>query len=113
MVKADAYGHGAGPAAAGGPRGRCLVAGGGHGRARRAALREHGLGVRMLVMGALTLDELRACEDAEADVVAWTDEVAERGTAGCTSSSTPGWGGWGPRTASRRCGWPPARASPG
>ena len=45
--------------------------------AEARALRDHGLGVRILVMGALTRDELRACEEAEADVVAWTDEVAE------------------------------------
>ena len=45
--------------------------------AEARALRDHGLGVRILVMGALSRDELRACEEAEADVVAWTDEVAE------------------------------------
>jgi alanine racemase len=76
VVKADAYGHGIGPAA------RAAIEGGASWlavatAAEAAALREHGLGVRILVMGALTPDELRACEDAEADVVAWTDEVAD------------------------------------
>ena len=30
----------------------------------------------MLVMGAVTADELRTAAEAEADVVAWTEEVA-------------------------------------
>ena len=76
VVKADAYGHGIGPAA------RSAIEGGASWlavatAAEARALRDHGLGVRILVMGALTRDELRACEEAEADVVAWTDEVAE------------------------------------
>jgi alanine racemase len=76
VVKADAYGHGIGPAA------RAAIEGGASWlavatAAEAGALREHGLGVRILVMGALTPDELRACEEAEADVVAWTDEVAD------------------------------------
>ena len=76
VVKADAYGHGIGPAA------RSAIEGGASWlavatAAEAGALRDHGLGVRILVMGALTRDELRACEEAEADVVAWTDEVAE------------------------------------
>lgn len=76
VVKADGYGHGIGPAA------RSAIEGGASWlavatAAEARALRDHGLGVRILVMGALTRDELRACEEAEADVVAWTDEVAE------------------------------------
>ena len=76
VVKADAYGHGIGPAA------RSAIEGGASWlavatAAEARALRDHGLGVRILVMGALTRDELRACEEAEADVVAWTDEVVE------------------------------------
>jgi alanine racemase len=76
VVKADAYGHGIGPAA------RSAIEGGASWlavatAAEAGALRDHGLGVRILVMGALTADELRACEEAEADVVAWTDEVTE------------------------------------
>ncbi|MGZ5338508.1 MAG: alanine racemase [Thermoleophilaceae bacterium] len=76
VVKADGYGHGIGPAA------RSAIEGGASWlavatAAEAGALRDHGLGVRIVVMGALTRDELRACEEAEADVVAWTDEVAE------------------------------------
>ncbi len=77
VVKADGYGHGIGPAA------RAAIEGGASWlavatAAEAGALRDHGLGVRILVMGALTSGELRACEEAEADVVAWTHEVAER-----------------------------------
>ncbi len=77
VVKADAYGHGAAPAA------EAALAGGASWLAVATAaeakeLRDHGIGVRVLVMGALTPQELRTAEDAEADVVAWTAEVAEQ-----------------------------------
>jgi alanine racemase len=79
VVKADAYGHGMGPAA------RAAIEGGASWLAVATAgealtLRELGVDTRILVMGALTPDELRACEDADADIVAWTDEVAEAAT---------------------------------
>jgi alanine racemase len=42
-----------------------------------AELRALGIEAPVLVMGALTRDELRTAIDAEADVVAWTDATAE------------------------------------
>jgi alanine racemase len=74
VVKAGAYGHGRGVAAA-------AVAGGATWLAvaaasEAAALREEGVRVPILVMGALTADELRVASAAEADVVAWTEEMA-------------------------------------
>jgi alanine racemase len=41
------------------------------------ALREHGVDAPILVMGALTRDELRVAVEADAHVVAWTDAVAD------------------------------------
>jgi alanine racemase len=82
VVKADAYGHGAVPAA------RAAVAGGatwlGVAAAGEAALlRAAGLDVPILVMGALSADELGVALAARADVVAWSegfvDAVAARG----------------------------------
>jgi alanine racemase len=74
VVKADAYGHGpvAGAALAGGAT---LLAVATADEARE--LREQGVDAPVLVMGALTRDELRVAVEAGADVVAWTDEVAE------------------------------------
>jgi alanine racemase len=40
-------------------------------------LREEGADGPILVMGALTPDELRTAGEADADIVAWTDEVAQ------------------------------------
>ncbi len=76
VVKADAYGHGVGPVA------QAALRGGASWLAVATApeavvLREHGLDVPILVMGALTPDELRTADAVEADVVAWTEEVAE------------------------------------
>jgi alanine racemase len=76
VVKADAYGHGVGPVA------RAALRGGASWLAVATAaevrdLREEGIGDPVLVMGALTSDELRLVNDLEADVVAWTAEVAE------------------------------------
>ena len=78
VVKADAYGHGIGPAA------RAALEGGASWLAVATAgeartLRELGLAPRILVMGALTAGDLRICEEADADVVAWTEGVAETG----------------------------------
>jgi alanine racemase len=74
VVKANAYGHG--------PIADAAVAGGATWLAVATAeealeLREQGVEVPVLVMGALTRDELRVAIDADADVVAWTDEVAD------------------------------------
>jgi alanine racemase len=76
VVKANGYGHGAVPAA------EAALAGGAAWLAvataqEAAELRGAGIESRLLVMGALTADELRTAIDADADVVAWTDEVAE------------------------------------
>jgi alanine racemase len=76
VVKANAYGHGVAAvaeAALGGGAGWLAVA-----TADEAAeLRAAGIGAPLLVMGAVTGEELRTALSADADVVAWTDEVAE------------------------------------
>jgi alanine racemase len=76
VVKADAYGHGLGPVVeavlAGGASWLAVATAG-----EAAELRRLAVEVPVLVMGALTRDELRVTIDAEADVVAWSEEVAE------------------------------------
>jgi alanine racemase len=74
VLKADGYGHG--------PVAEAALAGGAEWLAVAAAeearaLREQGVDVPILVMGALTPGELQVALDAGADVVAWTDEVAD------------------------------------
>jgi alanine racemase len=77
VVKADGYGHGHAAAA------RAALAGGASWLAvatapEAAALRDAGLAnVRVLVMGALTPDDLRLALESNADVVAWTRELVE------------------------------------
>jgi alanine racemase len=75
VVKANAYGHGAGPAAeaalAGGASWLAVAT-----AAEAAELRALGIGAPLLVMGALTHDDLGTALDAGADVVAWSEEVA-------------------------------------
>ena len=82
VVKADGYGHGADSAA------RAALAGGAQWlavatAAEAAALRRAGIDARVLVMGALTPQELDVALEARADVVAWTTDlvagVAARG----------------------------------
>jgi alanine racemase len=73
VVKANAYGHGAVHCA------RAALAGGASWLAVAAAteaseLREAGIGAPILVMGALTRDELSSALAADADVVAWSEE---------------------------------------
>jgi alanine racemase len=76
VVKADGYGHGAAPAAAAALRGGASwLAVATAGEARH--LREHGIAARVLVMGALTPTELGEAVEADADVAAWTPELAE------------------------------------
>ena len=70
VVKADAYGHGAKWVA------RSALEGGADKLAVATAgeaedLRRHGIAGRILVMGALTTEELRIALEADADVVAW------------------------------------------
>ena len=74
VVKADGYGHGAVWAA------KAAVAGGASWLAVATAgeaedLRRHGIGGRIIVMGALTREEQRVAREADADVVAWTPDV--------------------------------------
>jgi len=76
VVKADAYGHGlavADAALAGGAEWLAVAA-----ADEALALRHRGVEVPILVMGALTRSELVVAVDADADVVAWTDELAEQ-----------------------------------
>jgi alanine racemase len=76
VVKADAYGHGVEPvveaALAGGATWLAVAT-----AAEAAELRSLAVDVPVLVMGAVTRDELRVAIEAEADVVAWSEEVAE------------------------------------
>jgi alanine racemase len=76
VVKANAYGHGTVPVAEAALRGGATwlaVAT----ASEAAELRAAGIEARLLVMGALTSDELRIAIAADADVVAWTEEVME------------------------------------
>jgi alanine racemase len=73
VVKSDGYGHGAATAA------RAALDGGATCLAVAAAqeareLRAAGVDERLLVMGALDGEELAVALDADADVVAWTEE---------------------------------------
>jgi alanine racemase len=78
VVKAEGYGHGAVWAA------KAAIAGGASWLAVATAaeaedLRRHGIGGRILVLGALTREEQRVAREVGADVVGWTAEVeAER-----------------------------------
>ena len=77
VVKADAYGHGMLPAA------RAARAGGASWLAvataeEARALREGGLDGPVLVMGALSDEELAVAVAARADVVAWREAFVER-----------------------------------
>jgi alanine racemase len=76
VVKANAYGHGTLPVA------EAALAGGAEWLAVATAdeaveLRTAGIDSRVLVMGALTLDELRTAVSVDVDVVAWSEEVAD------------------------------------
>ena len=73
VVKSDGYGHGdvwCARAAQEGGAGWLAVAT----AAEAAELRRHGISGRVLVMGALTREDLRLALESAADVVAWTDE---------------------------------------
>jgi alanine racemase len=100
VVKADGYGHGAVPAAraaqAGGARWLAVATAG-----EAEALRAAGLEGPMLVMGALTGDELDVALRAQADVVAWREDfvaaIAARGAAGVHVKLDTGMGRLGTR----------------
>ena len=75
VVKADGYGHGAPHVA------RAALDGGAEWLAvatapEAAELRAHGFEIPVLVMGALSSEELQTAIVARADVVAWTEELA-------------------------------------
>src|SRR3954470_10797102 len=77
VVKADGYGHGAVPAA------RAAQAGGAGWLAVAAAeearaLRDAGIEGRILVMGALSEEELPVALGADADVVVWHERFVEQ-----------------------------------
>ena len=74
VVKADGYGHGlvAEAALAGGATWLAVAT-----ASEARDLRRAGIGVPLLVMGALSRSELAVAIEADADIVAWTDEVAE------------------------------------
>ena len=76
VVKANGYGHGAVSAAeaalAGGAEWLAVAT-----AAEAAELRVSVIGGHLLVMGALTKAELGVALDADADVVAWTEEIAQ------------------------------------
>ena len=76
VVKAGGYGHGAAEVAEAALRGgaeRLAVAA----ADEAEALRARGIEAPILVMGALTPAELRTAAEADAEVVAWTEQVAE------------------------------------
>jgi len=77
VVKADGYGHGAAASARG------AIAGGATWLAvataqEAAALRREGLAARLLVMGALSPEELSVAVEADADIVAWREGFVAR-----------------------------------
>jgi alanine racemase len=72
VVKADGYGHGAAPAA------RAALAGGATVIAvatadEAAALRADGIAAPVIVLGAISSDELPVARAAEAEVIAWSE----------------------------------------
>ena len=76
VVKANGYGHGIGPVAqaalAGGATWLAVAT-----AAEAAEVRRLAADVPVLVMGALTREELQLAIDVGADVVAWSQEVAD------------------------------------
>jgi alanine racemase len=104
VVKADGYGHGAVPAAraalAGGARWLAVV-----GADEVVALRDAGIDVPILAMGALSPGELDVVLAAGADVVAWderfVDAVAARGGGSVHVKLDSGMGRLGERDPAR------------
>jgi alanine racemase len=76
VVKADGYGHGAAPAAraalAGGARSLAVAT-----AAEAASLRAAGIEGPVLIMGALSDEELPVAVHARAEVVAWSERFVE------------------------------------
>ncbi len=77
VVKADGYGHGAGPCACAALRGGAtwLAVATAH---EAMQLRDEGIDTRVLVMGALTPEDAQLALQAEADVVAWREGFVRR-----------------------------------
>ena len=104
VVKANAYGHGAVAAAeaalAGGATWLGVAAAG-----EAAELRAAGIGAPVLVMGALTRDELRTALEADADVVAWTRGGRRGRPARAREARHRDGRGSARGTASWRCAW--------
>ena len=80
VVKSNGYGHGAVLTA------RAALAGGADWLAVVTAaevteLRDAGIDARLLVLGPLTPDELAVVLQADADIVAWTDEILDQAVA--------------------------------
>lgn len=87
VVKANGYGHGADECA------RAALAGGAGWLAvataeEAGALRRAGIEARVLVMGALSPEELDVALDADADVVAWREGFVRRAASAAGSRST-------------------------
>jgi alanine racemase len=88
VVKGNGYGHGSVPAAqaalAGGARSLAVVTAG-----EAAALRDGGIDVPVLVMGALSDEELPVALEARSEVVAWTESFVERVARACAAPVGP------------------------
>ena len=88
VVKAFGYGHGAASCAqaalAGGASWLAVATAG-----EAAELRRDGIGARVLVMGALTPDELAVALEAGADVVAWREEFVKHAASLAASAGNP------------------------
>jgi len=112
VVKADGYGHGAAPAA------RAALAAARRGwpsppPTRAAELRAEGIDARLLVMGALTGDELDIASRRTRVVawrVAWLRDALGTATRACTSKLDTGMGRSARATATRPT---PSAPSPG
>jgi alanine racemase len=88
VVKADGYGHGAVPSAsaalAGGARWLAVAT------AQEAAeLRREGIETPILVMGAISDEELPVALEARADLVAWSESFVEAVVAGSSAGAVP------------------------
>jgi alanine racemase len=88
VVKGNGYGHGSVPAAraalAGGARSLAVATAG-----EAAELRAGGIDAPLLVMGALSDEELRVALGAEAEVVAWSEPFVERVRGASSGSGRP------------------------
>ncbi|HET6867419.1 MAG TPA: alanine racemase [Solirubrobacteraceae bacterium] len=88
VVKANGYGHGAVPAA------RAALAGGARSLAvatavEAAELREGGIEASVLVMGAISDEELPVALGARAEVVAWSDRFVDALASARTGAAEP------------------------